>query len=127
VRPATIRDVEGSAKIGTYFAGVAALARLVPEGRRFFASAGLGLALLLVHYDGDARMPLRSSAGVQWTGGPYLRADLGVRVARWLRLGVRALAGVTVQRVSITFAGNEAGGIGPFFLTGLALAEVPLR
>jgi hypothetical protein len=127
VRPGTIRDVEGSAKIGTYFAGLAALARLVPEGRRFFASAGLGLALLVVHYDGDARLPLRSSSGVHWTGGPCLRADLGVRVASWLKLGVRGLAGVTVQRVSITFAGNDAGSIGPFFFTSLALAEVPLR
>jgi hypothetical protein len=127
VRPGTIRDVEGSAKISTYFAGVTALARLVPDGRRFFASAGVGLALLLVRYEGEAREPLRASSGLQWTGAPYLRADLGARVTSWLRLGMRALAGVTFQRVSVLFAGNEAGSIGPFMVMGFAFAEVPLR
>jgi hypothetical protein len=124
LRPAAITDVEGSAKVGAYFAGVLALARFQSPASPFFATVGAGAALLLLRYNGDAREPLRSNAGTRMTGAGYLRGDVGVQAASWLRLGVRVLAGASFQRISVTFAGNDAGSFGPALLAAFALAEV---
>jgi hypothetical protein len=126
LRPGAIRDVEGSAKLGTYFAGVLALARFQPRAGAFFATLGVGPALLLVAYEGEAREPLRSRSGTRLTGGAYLRGDAGVAAGRYLRFGVRALAGASFPSISVAFAGNDAGSFGPTFFAGFALAEVSL-
>lgn len=123
LRPGMVEDVEGSAQLGPYFGGVLALARFQPRAGRLFARAGAGVALLLLKYEGEADEPLQASSGTRLTGAAYARGDFGVEAARWLRFGVRALVGASFQRMSVTFAGNDAGSFGPALFAGFALAE----
>jgi hypothetical protein len=122
--PGEIEDVEGSAKLGTYFVGALALVRLGSRASRFFATVGAGAAPMLVRYSGEAREPLESSAGTRLIGAAYLRGDVGIAATSWLRFGVRALAGASFPRVSVTFAGNDAGNFGPGLFAGFGFAEV---
>jgi hypothetical protein len=122
--PGKTKDVEGSATLGTYFAGVLALVRFAPGAGRFFVTVGAGGAPLLVRYRGETRAPLRSSAGTRFMGAAYVRGDVGIVAASWLRLGVRALAGVSFPRLSVTFAGNDAGNFGPGLFAAFGFAEV---
>jgi hypothetical protein len=122
----TITAVEGSTKLGAYFAGALLLARFPRRATPFFATAGAGAALLFVTYDGATREPLRSTAGSRLTGAAYLRADVGLEIAAWFRLGLRVLAGASLQRMSVTFAGSEAGSFGPALFAGFAIVEVAL-
>jgi hypothetical protein len=123
LRPGMAEDVEGSAQLSPYFGGALALLRFQPRASRLFATAGAGAALLLLKYEGETDEPLQSSSGTRSTGAAYLRGDFGVEAARWLRFGVRALAGASFQRMSMTFAGNAAGSFGPALFAGFALAE----
>jgi hypothetical protein len=122
----TLTDVEGSTKLGAYFAGAALLARFERQATPFFATAGAGAAVLLVKYAGETREPLRSTSGSRLTGAAYLRGDVGIETAAWLRFGLRVLVGASFQRLALTFAGNDAGAFGPAFFAGFALAEVSL-
>jgi hypothetical protein len=124
LRPGMVEGVEGSARLGPYFGGVLALARFQPRASRLFATAGAGAALLLLRYEGETDEPLQASSGTRLTGAAYLRGDFGIEAARWLRFGVRALAGASFQRLSVTFAGNDAGSFGPALFAGFALAEL---
>jgi hypothetical protein len=124
VAAGSIDELEGSAAISAYLAGAVLLLRLAPDAKPWFASAGAGAALLIVRYDGDAAEPLQASSGSRATEAAYARADLGLALTGWLRLGVRALAGVSVERVRVTFAGNAAGNYGPVLLAGFAFAGV---
>ena len=126
LRRGTITGVEGSTKLGAYFAGALLLARLQRHASPFFATAGAGAALLLLKYDGETQEPLRSTAGSRLTAAAYLRGDVGIETAAWLRLGLRVMAGASFQRTAVTFAGNEAGSFGPVFFAGFALLEVAL-
>ena len=54
----------------------------------------------------------------------YVRADGGVEATRWLRFGVRAVAGAVPQGVPVKFAGNEAAVWGRPFLAGLLLVDL---
>lgn len=121
---AEIEQAEGSAKLGTYLAGVLALARFRPGAGRFFATLGAGAALLFLDYRGDTQDPLQPKSGLQLAGAAYVRADLGVVAASWLRFGLRGLGGASFPTVSVTFAGNDAGKIGPGLFAGVAFAEV---
>jgi hypothetical protein len=119
-----ITDVEGSAKLGAYFVGALALVRFQSDPSRFFATVGAGAALLIVRYEGDTHEPLRASSGTQPVGAMYLRGDVGIVATSFLRFGVRALAGASFPRVSVTFAGNDAGSFGPGLFAGFAFAEI---
>jgi hypothetical protein len=126
LRSGTLTGVEGSTKLGGYFAGAALLARFARRASPFFATLGAGPALMLITYDGQTRAPLHASSGSRVTGAAYLRGDIGVETAHWLRLGLRVLVGASLQRTSLTFAGNAAGNFGPAFFAGLVLAELSL-
>ena len=57
-------------------------------------------------------------------GAIYARADGGLVAARWLRLGLRAIAGAVPQGVQVRFAGNEAALWGRPFLAGLLFVDL---
>jgi hypothetical protein len=100
------------------------LLRLAPDPKPWFASAGAGATLLFVRYDGDADEPLQASSGSRATAAAYVRGDLGLALNSWLRVGVRALAGVSFERITVTFAGNAAGHYGPALLACFAFVGV---
>jgi hypothetical protein len=55
----------------------------------------------------------------------FVRADGGLMVAPWLRVGARAALGVSIPRVELSFAGNPAGTWGLPLLSALGFLEVP--
>ena len=123
----SIDALEGSAAFGTYLAGAALLWRLAPDARSWFANTGAGGGLLLVRYEGDAGEPLRASSGSRATAVAYAHGDVGLALASWLRIGLRAQVGVSFERISVTFAGNSAGSYGPALLAGSVFAGMQWR
>jgi hypothetical protein len=127
LHPTTVSGPEGSARVGAYCAGAALVAHMDPSGSPFFGAAGLGIAALRVSADGQAMAPLVASSTSTTVAAGYFRADGGVDVTRAFRLGLRAVVGTTISRVSLSFAGNDAGTWGRPFVAGLALAELRWR
>jgi hypothetical protein len=125
VRSASLSGLEGSTSVGTYLLGGGVFRRFAGASTPLFATAGLGAALLYVTFQGDTHSPLVSSSDGAFTMATYLRGELGLQPATWLRLGVRGLAGASATRVKVQFAGNEAGSWGGGLLAAFALAEVP--
>jgi hypothetical protein len=125
VRSASLSGLEGSTSVGTYLLGGGVFRRFAGASTPFFATAGLGAALLYVTFQGDTHSPLVSSSDGAFTMATYLRGELGLQPTTWLRLGVRGLAGASATRVKVQFAGNEAGSWGGGLLAAFALAEVP--
>ena len=128
VRRATVSGIEGSARVGTYLAGAAALLRLDAPGSGLYAGAGAGVAVVRVGVEGQTAIAmLTSGSDSAITGAGYLRADGGFEVARWFRFGARVVAGAALDRVAIHFAGNEGGSWGHVFGAALLLAELHWR
>lgn len=125
LRRASVTGLEGSTRVGTYLAGAAVFTRFYRPNTPFFSTLGVGAALLVITFEGDARAPLVASSERALTGAGYLRAEAGLEPTSWLRLGLRGLAGVSAARVRVEFAGNDAGSWGRGFAAALALAEVP--
>ncbi|HET9958057.1 MAG TPA: hypothetical protein VFQ61_26355 [Polyangiaceae bacterium] len=118
---------EGTTRIGTYVAGIAFLLQTRSQSGRFFANGGAGLGAMRLAVAGETSAPLVSrSVGVTSVAG-YIRSDVGAELAPWLRLGARAIAGATPEKLEITVAGNEGGSWGRFYAGAFFLAEVPWR
>lgn len=122
----TLSGVEGSMQLHPYFGGLAFVLRVTQPASPFFVTGGGGFALLYVKYDAVAQQPLESSSGQKLMEAFYLRVDAGFELVTWLRLGVRALGGATLQHVSFKFAGNDAGSFGPVLLAGFGFLELAL-
>jgi hypothetical protein len=127
LRAAALSGPEGTAHIGTYMAGVAFLLQTRTAADRIFINGGVALAALRVSFDSDANAPLLAHSTGVTAGAAYVRSDIGVELASWLRLGVRASAGAALSRVDVRFAGNDAGSWGRPFAGAFFLAEVPWR
>jgi hypothetical protein len=115
LRRGTVSGPEGTADVGAVTAGVAVLARFASGSGRSFASAGAGAAFVSLVATGHptaTTAPLGGGFTATYTGLVYLRAALGRKVSRWAVLGVSGLAGSTVARMSVRFAGNGAGSWG---------------
>jgi hypothetical protein len=127
VRQATVSGPEGTAEVGVYLVAGEIFARFEANGSGLFLTAGLGAAVVRVSAKGQAEPSLVSTSAATLTGAGFARVDAGWQPSRWLRLGVSVLAGATPERVTVRFAGNEAGKWGWPFLAALALAEVDWR
>lgn len=130
-RRGTMTGPEGTADVGAIIAGVEALARFTPERGRLFLTAGLGGAFVSVLTDGHPSQPgsnqLESNPSAAYTGLGYARLTLGWKVSSWLALGMSGLAGATVARVHIRFAGNDEGDWGVPLLGAALFAEADWR
>jgi hypothetical protein len=124
LQAATLSGPEGSAEIGAYLAAVMVVARLHEPGSRFFSNVGLGAGALRLSANGHAEGALRSQSLAQLTAVAYARGDAGVELAPWLRVGGRAVLGSALDRITLQFAGNEAGSWGRGLFGLLALAEL---
>jgi hypothetical protein len=65
-----------------------------------------------------------SDSTAAYTGLGYARVALGWKLSSWLALGGSGLAGTTVARVHVRFAGSDAGDWGVPLLGGALFAEV---
>jgi len=128
LRGATLSGPEGSARIGAYLAGLALLARLTHPGADFSVTAGGGVAFADIRAAGETSAQLlHTASGSAATGALYARGDATFEATRWLKLGVRAVIGAATSRVTLQFAGNDAGTWGRPFLGGFALADLSWR
>ena len=124
LRTASLSGPEGSARIGAYLAGLTLIGRLSPVGSPLLATAGVGLGVLDLRADGQTSAPLQATGASVVTGAIFARADASLEIVRWLRLGLRAVAGATTSAIKLDFAGNDAGTWGQPFLGALVLADL---
>jgi hypothetical protein len=126
LRSASLSGPEGSARVGAYLAGLTVAGRVSHAESPLLVTAGLGLGVLDLRADGQTSSPLQATSASLVTGAIFGRADASFEVARWLRLGLRAVAGATAGTIKVDFAGNDAGTWGQPFLGGLVLADLSL-
>jgi hypothetical protein len=125
-RNGTITGPEGSASVGAWLAGANLYLDHDP-GNGFYGRVAVGAAAIRLTTEGSAATPLVGSSRSALAGAVYGRADGGLEVAWWLRVGLRAVAGAIPGGVTVHFAGNEAGTWGRPFLAGLFVLDVAWR
>jgi hypothetical protein len=112
----TMSGPEGTADVGAVTVGPEALARFEAAHGRLFMTTGLGAALAIVlatgHPREQASAQLMSSSSTAYTGLGYARVTLGWRLSTWIDAGLNVVAGTTIARVQVRFAGNAAGDWG---------------
>jgi hypothetical protein len=122
-----ISSGEGSAKVTTWFAGIAADARISP-GDDWTFSLGAGLGAAWSRARGAANAPDVGASGDAVACVPFLEVG-GARALGTpaVRLGVRGLGGIAVPGVAFRFAGREVASWGlPLGAASLALeVDVP--
>jgi hypothetical protein len=124
LRAASLSGPEGSARVGAYLAGLTLAGRMSRVGSPLLVIAGIGLGVLDLRADGQTNAPLQATNASVVTGAIFARADASLEVVRWLRVGLRAVAGVTTSAIKLDFAGNDAGTWGQPFVGGLGLADL---
>ena len=124
LRASTVRGPEGSATVGALLAGITAFAHYDRPGSGLYATAAVGAAAIRISSEGTVSDPFVASKQTALAGAVYARGDGGFEVARWLRFGLRAVAGAVPAGVSVKFAGNEAAVWGRPFLAGMFLVDL---
>jgi len=118
-----VSAVEGSSRVGTYLGGLEFLVRRHPR-HSLYANAGIAASVAWIVSRGqDARAPLNTASSNAVVGAAYLRASAGWS-GSFYKIGILGLAGGTLERVAIHFAGNDAAHWGWPFLAGLLTAEI---
>jgi hypothetical protein len=124
LRASTVTGPEGSATVGALLAGVTVFAHYERANSGLYGTAAAGVAGIRITAEGTVSDPLVAHKQSALAGAVYVRGDGGFEVARWLRFGVRAIAGAVPSGVSVRFAGNEAAVWGRPFLAGMLLADL---
>ncbi len=124
VRPGTVSGPEGSASLKAYLVGATVFARYERPETGLYAIAAAGGALIYLNAEGTAALPLTATTGSTTVGAVYVRADGGFEATRWLRFGLRAVAGAVPSGVQLRFAGNDAAVWGHPFLAALLLVDL---
>jgi hypothetical protein len=124
----TMSGPEGTADVGAVTIGPEALARFESAHGRLFMTTGLGAALVYVlatgHPREQASTQLLSSLSTAYTGLGYARVTLGWKLSRRVDVGLNVVAGTTLGRVQVRFAGNAAGDWGMPLLGAALFAGV---
>jgi hypothetical protein len=127
LRAGTLNGPEGSARIDAWLGGAALFLRHERPEKGLYATGAAGLAVIRLSAAGSTSAPLIASNQSATAGALYARADGGIDVTRWLRVGVRLAAGVVPSGIDVKFAGNDAGTWGRPFLAGLLLLDLAWR
>lgn len=123
VAPAHLAAVEGHARVRVAMAGLGVRRHWAPAAR-LRGAAGAGAVVTWLQMDGSAADPaLEGRRDRVLAPAPYLRADGGIQLARWARVGVGVIAGATVPAwPAIAFAGRRVASWGlPFVVAGVGL------
>jgi hypothetical protein len=119
----TVSAVEGSSRVGTYLGGIEFLVRSRPQ-HSYYANAGIAASVAwIVAHGQEARAPLKDASSSAVVGAAYLRASAGWS-GSFYKIGVLGLAGGTMKRIAIRFAGNDAADWGWPFLAAFLTAEL---
>jgi hypothetical protein len=125
-RSSTLSAPEGSTSVSAFLAGAALLARLELPSAGLVLDGGLGGGAILLALEGHTTPPLAASTDLVASPTGYARADIELEAARWLRVGLRGVAGVA-RGATIHFAGYDVGSWGQFYGAGLAIVDVVWR
>ena len=116
VHRGTMSGPEGTADVGAITVGPEALARFEAAHGRLSMTTGLGAALVVVLATGhpleQASAQVVSNFSTAYTGLGYARVTFGWKLSRWVDAGLNVVAGTTIARVQVRFAGNAAGDWG---------------
>lgn len=112
VYPGQISEPEGRGSVFAGLLGIGPLLQLLPRARRVELFIGAGVALGLIHMQGDAVEPFSGQNDWLASGVGYGRLALSVRLTRRLRLRVDGTAGVAVPRPVVTFDGRQVAAWG---------------
>jgi hypothetical protein len=122
---------EGRADVGAIVAGAQLVARFVAEGKPIVFTTGLGAAFVSLLTDGHPSQlgsaQLESNPSTAYTGLGYARITLAWKPSTWLGVGMSGLAGTTIARVHVRFAGNDAGNWGVPLVGAALFAQVDWR
>jgi hypothetical protein len=124
LRHGTINGPEGSANVDSWLGGAAVFVRYDKPESRLYAIVAGGGAVIRLNATATANPPLLANSGSTTAGAIYGRADGGLEATRWVRFGVRAVAGVVPLGVPVNFAGNQAAVWGRPFLAAMLLGDL---
>lgn len=124
LRASTVTGPEGSANVGAFLAGVTVFAHYERPGSGLYGTVAAGAGAIRITAEGSVSDPFVARNQSTLAGALYARGDGGFEVARWLRFGLRAVAGAVPSGVSVKFAGNEAAVWGRPFLAGMLLLDL---
>jgi len=127
VRAGALSGPEGSANVDAWLVGASVFMHGERIASGLYGTLAAGAALIRLNAVGSASAPLLASTQSATAGAGYVRADGGLDLTRWLRVGVRAVAGAVPSGIAVKFAGNDAGVWGRPFLAGLLLADLAWR
>jgi hypothetical protein len=123
---ATVSALEGAVDLRVGALGAGASVRLIEPTADVFASAGLGVGVLLSLFAGETRGPWRAAQGSRWTALPYARAAAGYWLAQHVAIRGDAMLGAALPRPVIRIAGRKIASYGePAILLAVGLEVRP--
>ncbi len=127
IRQASLSGIEGTATLGSYLVGGEVYSRFETGRPHVEINTGLGAAVAYVRSQGQAQPALVGTSSSASTGAAFVRAGASWYPARWFGLGMSGLVGATIDRVTIRFAGNQAGTWGLPFVAAFVFAQADWR
>ena len=107
---------EGRSLVGAYLGAVEICTSFLEDDSRWLLTGGLGGGVLMLRTEGQIKQPFEQGSASAITGLGYARVELGLKLSKWVRLGIATTAGTTILPVTIRFAGNQAGTWGGLIL-----------
>lgn len=131
VRRGSLSGPEGTADVGAILGGAELFARFMADGERLVFTTGLGAGFVSLLTKGHPSQlgsaQLESNASTAYTGLGYARITLAWKLSTSFGVGMSGLAGTTVARVHVRFAGNDAGEWGVPLLGAALFGQVDWR
>jgi hypothetical protein len=117
---------EGSSETRIALVATDVRVSLAPRGARWVPTAGAGVALVWLHTAGSASPGYVDLSNDGLTAAPFLRPGLGFSLSERLRLRADGLAGVTLRRLAVDYAGRVVARWGDPLLAASLGVEVDL-
>lgn len=98
----------GDATVRSSFGGAEAYLRLTAPSSSVEAGASAGVLLASISVSGSAQFPYVSESDATLTSLPFASAEVAPRIWRGVRLRAGTLAGATLPRAGVKFAGQRS-------------------
>jgi hypothetical protein len=113
----SISGLEGRSLVGAYLLGAGEICTgFLEDKSRWLLTGSLGGGVVYLRTTGQSTQPLEHGTAGAFTGVGYARAELALKLSRWVDLGISSAVGTTFAPVKIRFAGNQAGTWGSLLL-----------
>jgi hypothetical protein len=112
----SISGPEGRALISPYLGALELCTSFLKDDSRWLLTSSLGGGIVMLRSEGTSKQPLQHGSSSAISGIGYARVELGLKLSKWINLGIAGAAGTTILPVTIRFAGNQAGTWGRVLL-----------